>query len=412
MEVTGINRQSYMAEVGNLLELITDSDTRTRLIAQMEQMFDAAEDEQALIEQIGSPTKVAVALIRFADTKKAEAESQPEPAATAEPIPAASTEPEPAAEEAPAAAEIPEPAAEEPVAEIEEDVFPESAYNDELPEAEFEDDVMPESAYDDELPVSAYDDEEPEIEAEPEAVVEAEPEVIVDETVVEEIFEETEPAVDDALLAEIESAVMHETGKLPAQDVDPIEAAFETAFSEPEAGDDTAAEESEVSEAEAFDAEAEAEAANVPDLAEALRRADESDGAPTFDERETPAEEEADEPFYETRAIGWRVILYLLIPGIVIGLPVFLALFAVSLILIAIGAAAICCAVGVISSAFIGFTVVADMLLVLGAGLSVFAIALVLLWFGIWFLIAVCFGWVRLITRGGLRFTRKEVPVE
>ena len=71
LEVTPINRQTYMAEVENLLGLITDEETRTKLLAQMEQMFDAAEDEGKLIEQIGSPTKVAVALIRYADKKRA-----------------------------------------------------------------------------------------------------------------------------------------------------------------------------------------------------------------------------------------------------------------------------------------------------------------------------------------------------
>ena len=49
------------------------------------------------------------------------------------------------------------------------------------------------------------------------------------------------------------------------------------------------------------------------------------------------------------------------------------------------------------------------MLLLLGAGASIFAVAMVLLWFGIWFLTKVCFGWVRLIHRGGVRFSRKEV---
>ena len=84
MGVTPINRQNYMAEVENLLGLITDEETRTKLLAQMEQMFDAAEDEGKLIEQIGSPTKVAVALIRYADKKRAgerakvEAEAEPE----------------------------------------------------------------------------------------------------------------------------------------------------------------------------------------------------------------------------------------------------------------------------------------------------------------------------------------------
>ena len=78
MGVTPINRQNYMAEVENLLGLITDEETRTKLLAQMEQMFDAAEDEGKLIEQIGSPTKVAVALIRYADKKRAGESAQAE----------------------------------------------------------------------------------------------------------------------------------------------------------------------------------------------------------------------------------------------------------------------------------------------------------------------------------------------
>ena len=56
-----------MAEISSLLGLITDEHTREVLIAKMEHMFDAAEDEQKLINDIGSPTKVAVALIRYAD---------------------------------------------------------------------------------------------------------------------------------------------------------------------------------------------------------------------------------------------------------------------------------------------------------------------------------------------------------
>ena len=372
MEVTLINRQSYMAEVGNLLELITDEETRARLIAQMEQMFDAAEDEQTLIEQIGSPTKVAVALIRYADTRKAEEEAAPEEPAE-EPAAEEITEEVPAeeaqVEEAPAEEEIAaeEPAAEEPAAES-------------LPEADFVEDVMPETAFEEAIPQEAA----------------------------EEVPAET--SAEDALLAEIQQVVMQESGEAPAQEAvadDTIEAAFEAAFNEPAPAEEALPQ----TEAEAFEAEAEAEAANVPDLAEALRRADASDDETSFDPDAAP-EEDLDEPETETIVRGGRVFLYLIIPGLVIGLPIFLALFAVSLVFLAVGVAAMACAVGVISSAFIGFTVVADMLLVLGAGASVFAVALVLLWFGIWFLIAVTFGWVRLMTRLGVRFTRKEVPVE
>ena len=57
-----------MAEISSLLGLITDDNTRQALIAQMENMFDNAPDEERLIQEIGNPTKVAVALIRYADS--------------------------------------------------------------------------------------------------------------------------------------------------------------------------------------------------------------------------------------------------------------------------------------------------------------------------------------------------------
>jgi hypothetical protein len=52
-----------------------------------------------------------------------------------------------------------------------------------------------------------------------------------------------------------------------------------------------------------------------------------------------------------------------------------------------------------------------DRLLCFGGAAAAAAIGLVLLWFTIWFLIRVTSGWVRLMTRGGKRFSRKEVEI-
>ena len=52
-----------MAEISSLLGLITDDNTRQALIAQMENMFDNAPDEERLIQEIGNPTKAAAALV-------------------------------------------------------------------------------------------------------------------------------------------------------------------------------------------------------------------------------------------------------------------------------------------------------------------------------------------------------------
>ena len=356
MEVTPINRQNYMAEVENLLGLITDEKTRATLLAQMEQMFDTAEDEGKLIEQIGSPTKVAVALIRYADKKRAaenpKAEAVPVPEAPVtemlseaeanaaapeeNPMPELAFEPEeaPAAAEAPAFIEAPEidlPVEDAAVPERLEDVM---AGNGGFVSA----DLLPE------LPEEAP-------EAEAEAFEEAAEEA-----------EEALPVMDEALVKAVTAEAEQAFGEYPAQE-------------------------------EAPQQEAEAESGLVEEL--------------FGKEEEEASAEEAPEKEYVK--VGWKAFLYFLIPGLVPGLPVFLVLFALSLVFLAIGIAAIGFAVGVFMSAFVGFNVVADMLLLIGAGASIFAIAMVLMWFAIWFLTQVCFGWVRLIHRGGVRFSRKEV---
>ena len=338
-----------MAEVENLLGLITDTETRTKLIAQMEQMFDAAEDEGKLIEQIGSPTKVAVALIRYADKKRA-GES---PKAEAVSVP-----------EAPVTEMLHE--AEANAAAPEENSMPELAYEEAEEESAFieapeislpeEDAAVPERLED----MFAGDPGFVSEESAPEEVVEEAAEEAV------EFIEEPEvaPVMDEALVKAVTAEAEEAFGDYPAE----------------------------------AEAPAPAEKAEQ-DLTETLF------GHPG----EEAAEAALEEPEKEYVKVGWKAFLYFLIPGLVPGLPVFLVLFALGLVFLAIGIAAVAFAVGVIVSAFIGFNVVADMLLLLGAGASIFAIAMVLLWFGIWFMTQVCFGWVRLIHRGGVRFSRKEV---
>lgn len=351
-----------MAEVENLLGLITDEETRTKLLAQMEQMFDAAEDEGKLIEQIGSPTKVAVALIRYADKKRAGESAKAE--AVHEP--------------------------EAPVTEM----LSEAEANAAAPEES----NMPELAFDE---------------------AEAEPEVVEAPTFIEASAVEL-PEEDAAVPERLESVLLQDAG-------------FITEDAAPAQPEEILAQAEEA--AEFFEAAAEEEEIVPPVMDEAFVKAVAAEAEEAFGEapaqeelpaQETEAEselvqelfgstaEEADaedgqEPEKEYVKVGWKAFLYFLIPGLVPGLPVFLVLFALSLVFLAIGVAAVGFAVGVFMSAFVGFNVVADMLLLLGAGASIFAVAMVLLWFGIWFLTKVCFGWVRLIHRGGVRFSRKEV---
>ena len=60
-EVIYINRQSYLAELAKLLGFMSAWDRRDTL-AKFEAMFDGAENEEALIEELGNPTKQAIEL--------------------------------------------------------------------------------------------------------------------------------------------------------------------------------------------------------------------------------------------------------------------------------------------------------------------------------------------------------------
>ena len=148
-----------MAEISSLLGLITDDNTRQALIAQMENMFDNAPDEERLIQEIGNPTKVAVALIRYADSGKITPAAAPV-VAPEQVQPKRAPQPRPRAEQYRPIA--PQPAPQPAYA----DQAAEDAY-DEQPAApvldgQFSFDEQPEEGYYDEQPADdGYYDEQP-----------------------------------------------------------------------------------------------------------------------------------------------------------------------------------------------------------------------------------------------------------
>ena len=283
-----------MAEISSLLGLITDDQTRQALIAQMENMFDNAPDEERLIQEIGNPTKVAVALIRYADSGKITPAAAPV-VAPAQAQPRRAPQPRPRAEQyrpmAAAAAQRPAPSF----------TFPD------LPEE-------PDEPETDEAPV-------------------LDGQLSFDE----------QPADDDGYYDE-----------QPADD----------------------------------------------------------DGY--YDEQ--PAEEygeEYDEEYYDDYEPEYKTNVFLAIlytlGAIIIGVPVFAVLLVLDLAVLAIGAVCGAAGVSLIMTAFIGLPVVADMLILLGGGAAVIAIALVVIWLAVWLFIRMVIGWVRLLVRLGHRWCRKEI---
>ena len=296
-----------MAEISSLLGLITDDNTRQALIAQMENMFDNAPDEERLIQEIGNPTKVAVALIRYADSGKITPAAAPV-VAPEQVQPKRAPQPRPRAEQyRPAAAA----AAQAPASAMSFQGIPEEPAAAPVLDGQFSFDEQPEEGYYDEQPADdGYYDEQP----------------------TDDGYYDEQPAGDDGY-------------DDPNYATDGEEGYYDEAYYE-------------------------------------------------------------DEPAYKTNV--FLAILYTL-GAIVIGVPVLAVLLVLDLAVLAIGVACGAGGVGLIATAFIGLPMVADMLILLGGGAAVIAIALVVIWLAIWLFIRMVIGWVRLLVRLGKRWYRKEI---
>mgnify|MGYP006954135456 CR=1 FL=1 len=316
-----------MAEISSLLGLITDDNTRQALIAQMENMFDNAPDEERLIQEIGNPTKVAVALIRYADSGKVTPAAAPV-VAPEQVQPKRAPQPRPRAEQYRPIA--PQPAPQPAYA----DQAAEDAY-DEQPAApvldgQFSFDVQPEEGYYDEQPADdGYYDEQPTDDG------------YYDEQPTDDGYYDEQPAGDDGYYDEQPEGDYDD----PNYATDGEEGYYDEAY---------------------------------------------------YD----------DEPAYKTNV--FLAVLYTL-GAIVIGVPVLAVLLVLDLAVLAIGVACGAGGVGLIATAFIGLPMVADMLILLGGGAAVIAIALVVIWLAIWLFIRMVIGWVRLLVRLGKRWCRKEI---
>ena len=327
-----------MAEISSLLGLITDDNTRQALIAQMENMFDNAPDEERLIQEIGNPTKVAVALIRYADSGKITPAAAPV-VAPEQVQPKRAPQPRPRAEQyRPAAAA----AAQTPASAMSFQGIPEEPAAAPVLDGQFSFDEQPEEGYYDEQPADdGYCDEQPA----DDGYYDEQPtdDGYYDEQPTDDGYYDEQPAGDDGYYDEQPEGDYDD----PNYATDGEEGYYDEAYYE-------------------------------------------------------------DEPAYKTNV--FLAILYTL-GAIVIGVPVLAVLLVLDLAVLAIGVACGAGGVGLIATAFIGLPMVADMLILLGGGAAVIAIALVVIWLAIWLFIRMVIGWVRLLVRLGKRWCRKEIAV-
>ena len=315
-----------MAEISSLLGLITDDNTRQALIAQMENMFDNAPDEERLIQEIGNPTKVAVALIRYADSGKV----TPAAAPVVAPEQTPKRTPQPRAVRTAPSTPLPDVSNEPAAAPVLDGQF------------SFDDQPKSDGYYDEQPADDGYYDEQPTDDG------------YYDKQPTDDGYYDEQPAGDDGYYDE-----------QPAGD--------DGYYDEQPAGDD------------GYD---------DPNYA--------TDGEEGYYD-EAYYE---DEPAYKTNV--FLAVLYTL-GAIVIGVPVLAVLLVLDLAVLAIGVACGAGGVGLIATAFIGLPMVADMLILLGGGAAVIAIALVVIWLAIWLFIRMVIGWVRLLVRLGKRWCRKEI---
>lgn len=374
--MTLINRQRYMAELSKLLTFMYKED-RSEILQHYNELLDGAEDEEAMLESFGSPTRLAVTISRTyqrddrklsvrADSKTGETEDAPRPAA---PVVRKPEEKQPTQSYAEIIEEIRREKAAEQGLEYTPMFFDEPEEKQEEPEPEPEQESAPEA------------EEEAETEDAPEAA----------ETPEEETPAEDEPQEK----SEAEADVPEE----PSEAEDDVESEEEPA-----------AEEAAESEADAENAESDGEEADEAEADEA----DESETQPEPEEPEEAEEAASDEapaaPVRVRKTNAALLVLYLIF-AIPIGLLLYVLLITLDLALLCVGLGVAASAVQTLSFAFSGMAVFADTILVFGAGLVAAAVALVLLWFAIWLSIKDIGALSRGIVALGRKICVREVEV-
>ena len=354
-EVTDINKQKFLAELARLLTFMYEED-RQEALAMFEGMFDEAEDEQALLQALVSPTRQAVVIARAYNARERKlqvhAQSRDESAQddSADFVQAiyqvrsdalGAQESKPVVDENQFSlfddlADEPEEPEAEPVPEAEEPLAPE-------PEAPAE--PAPEAA-----------DAEPELDPAPAAEEAVSEEPVVQEAVPESVVDEVDAFLADFTLPE--DIMTPETPSQPATaEIEPVQE----------------------------------ELLQIPDEEEPY----------TYD---PPAE-----TLRKPRVFLLTLYIILAIPLTLAGI---ILLLVPTILFLALAAGTICAGVMALGAAFSGFTMFSDLMVVLGLAIIVLALGLLFLWIFIWFIGGAIAGLVRGVISLGEQWCYKEVAAE
>ena len=355
--MTTINKQKFLAELGKLLTFMYEED-RQAALAMYNRMFDATEDDKALLQYLGSPTKQAVVIARSYDAKERKLQ------VTAQ-------------------------ARNEDGAESQE-ITPDFV-------------VAINRIYDGYVPAVA--EKEPEAEDQFSLFEDARHPIREDEYVPFPV--EREPAhaapEDDWMLPEEEAAAA-----VPAEPTASAAAAAPAEDAVDEFLSDFTIENDELAPEPSEDAAEPETPVLLPE-----------EPAVT----ETPLTVEIDEPEPEPLPAARPVIeetvrrprVFLLILFVLFAVPITLVcvllLLIPTVLCLALAASVIAAGCAVLFAAFSGFSILADILIVLGCALVILAVGLLLLWLFIWFVGGAIAGLIRNVIALGGKWCYKEVPV-
>lgn len=375
--MTDINKQKFLAELGKLLTFMYDED-RQDALAMYARMFDAAPDEQALIQFLVSPTRQAVVIARAYNARERKLQVNT------------------TARDGRYDEEEGTPDYVRAISALEDEALSRKIIMPEVPEEQFT--LFADGIH----PVEPEADEEVESADEAPAVMPADDETAVPVPAPEDAEEKAEePEETETVTVEAESVELE-------GEVDDVDA-FLSDFSI--AGD-------ELSEADSADADEQpTEQTPVRVMPDASGKEpefvfDAVDDLP----RQTPPRPKkpaasSSAPaveLTERRAIVPLLILYIIIAIPVVALCV-LILLVPTLFFLAMSVGAVVLGCMALSSAFGAFTIFADVMVVLGAALVVLALGLLFLWIFVWFVGGAIAGLINEIIKLGGKWCFKEV---
>ncbi len=448
--MAAINRQQFLTELSKLLTFMYEED-RQRALSMYERMFDIAEDEQGLIQHLMSPTRQAVIIARAYDDKERKL--------------SVSSQARGDSGEAESGA-VPKFVL--AVNKVFDDLFPDSAEEtlsqdqvtffdlgvaakDDFTAAkpsvpagavllsdtqQFRLEDVDVTAGTDEVPGDLPLPEAADAEEAPESVS-AETEFDPETTTVDELISSLKRDL-EAEAASYEAAA-DETASAKPSDAELSQPSSEASLQSADAEDAAAADQTPVSGDSApalEDASFPADETD-PDLLSGEENASEELSAPLPEEepaadgpdfQTAPADaaEEAELPEESvsqvvpapaaslrgkpSQALSVPKLILFLIPAIPLTLALLALLLIPALLFLGVSLGLIALGASLVVSAFSGFSVLADLLLLIGAALAVLALGLLFLWLFVWVIGSGMGGLVRSVLRLGRQFCIKEVP--